>query len=170
MTHLKPTITLFLLLCLANIVAANSATIDPYRGRWRVDMQRTLENFRISAPQNIPANGFPPSIVKLMKSMSLIISRRRYVFKSGKRRVINSKFEIISLSDEGVMMRINVKNNVREQLLVLSPSSELRVIAMTDGKPEQRASANHFIWYRVKPKKRPQKIDTPIPPSTKVKK
>lgn len=167
MTRLTLIFTFFLLLCPANIVVADAATIDPYKGRWRVDMKRTLENFRNVAPQNIPAGGFPKIILKSMKRMSLVISRRRYVFRAGRRKVINSKFEIISLSDDGVMIRINLKNNIREQLLVLSPNGRLRVIAMTDGKPEPRASANHFIWRRVARIKKPSKPAVAKPETAK---
>jgi len=149
MAQLKIITTLFVLLCLANITMTQAATIDPVKGRWRVDMERTLENFRRFAPQNIPVDGFPAAIVKSMKNMSLYIGRSRYVFRAGKRKIINSRYEIISLSDDGIMMRINVGNKVREQLLALTPEGKLRVIAMNDGKPEPRASANYFIWYRL---------------------
>jgi len=114
MTQLKIITTLFVLLCLANITMTQAATIDPVKGRWRVDMERTLENFRRFAPQNIPVDGFPAAIVKSMKNMSLHIGRSRYVFRAGKRKIINSRYEIISLSDDGIMMRINVGNKVRE--------------------------------------------------------
>ncbi len=160
MAQLKFIFTLFVLLCLANVATIHAATIDPVKGRWRVDMERTLENFRNSAPQNIPADGFPVAIIKSMKSMSLQINRTRYVFKTGRRKIINSRYEIISLSDDGIMMRINVRNNIREQLLVLNPDGKLRVIAMNNGKPEPRASANFFIWYRIPRTKRVRKPQT----------
>ncbi len=170
MNQLKHFITLFVLLCLANISSAAAATIDPYKGRWRIDMVRTLKNFRAFAPQNIPEGGFPLAIIKSMKKMSIVIGSRRYVFRSGRRKVINSRFEIISLSDDGVMMRINVKNKTREQLLVLTPDKKLRIIAMTNGRPEPRASANHFIWYRIKRKRKPVAPAIPKPEAEKIKK
>jgi len=161
-------VSFLMLVCLAKIAEADAATIDPYKGRWRVDMVRTLENFHKYAPQNIPTGGFPAAILRSMKNMSLEISRKRYIFRAGKRKIINSRFEIISLSDDGVMMRINVRDNVREQLLALSPEGRLRVIAMKDGKPEPRASANYFLWYRIKRTKRRHKSKAPIPETTKV--
>lgn len=157
MNRFKLTIPLLGLLCLANIAGAGAATIDPYKGRWQVNMERTLENLRNEAPQNIPVDGLPPVIINSMKKMSLEIRTRRYVFKIGRRKVINSRFEIISLSDQGVMMRIYVKNKAREQRLVLSPEGGLRVIAMREGKPEPRAFANYFSWHRMAATKAPVK-------------
>ena len=159
--------TLFLLLYPANIPDISAATIDPYKGRWRVDMKRTLENFRKFAPQNIPAGGFPAALIRAMKKMSLDIRSRRYVLRAGKRKVISSKFEIISLSDDGVMMRIFVNKKIREQLLVLSSRGRLRVIAMNNGKPEPRASGNYFYWYRIK---RARKVRAPASSKTDIKK
>jgi hypothetical protein len=155
MNRLNLTIPLFGLLCLANIAGSSAATIDPYKGRWQVNMERTLENLRKVAPQNIPADGFPAVVVNSMKKMSLEIRSKRYVFRVGTRKVINSRFEIISLSDEGVMMRIYVKNKAREQLLSLSPGGGLRVIVMNNGTPEPRAFANHFFWHRIAGRKHP---------------
>jgi len=152
--------SIFLLVVLASSSVVSAATIDPYKGRWRVDIKRTTDNFRKFAPQNIPEGGFPKAILKSIKSMSLQINRSRYIFRVGRRKVINSRFEIISLSDEGVMMRIDVKNKVREQLLILSPEGKLRILAMNNGKLEQRASANYFIWHRII---RTKKLAKPAP-------
>lgn len=148
MKRLNSIFGLFLLLSLGNAVGLSAATIDPYTGHWRVDWEQTMENFRRFAPQHLPEGGFPPAIIRSIKKMLLQISKNRYVFKAGKRKIINSKFEIISLSDEGVMMRIYIGEKVREQLLVLSPQKDLQIIAMNNGKPEHRASANYFIWHR----------------------
>ncbi len=149
--------------CLINFNAAKAASIDPYKGRWRVDVDRSLDNFRINAPGNVPRGGFPNAILKSMKLMSLEISRKRFVFRLGKRKVINSRFEIISLSDDGIMMRITVRNKIREQLLSLTSRGRLRVIAMTGGKPEPRASANHYIWNRIVQVKTKTNSVIPIP-------
>jgi len=152
MLRQKLILTVFLLLCPAIIANISAATIDPYKGRWRVDIERTLESFRQIDPQNIPA-----AIVNSMKNMSVEFSAKRYIFKSGRREIINSRFEIMSLSDDGVMMRVYVKNIIREQLLVLSSGGELKVIAMQDGKAQNQPFANQIIWQRVGRTKPPGK-------------
>ncbi len=154
MNRFKLIIPLLGLLCLANIAGAGAATIDPYKGRWRVDIVGTLENLLEVAPKAFPEGGIPAVLIKAMKKMSLEINRKRYVFRSGSKKIINSRFEIISLSDEGVRLRIYVKNQIREQMLSLSPEGELRVVALFDGKPEARAFANYFLWRRTAMKKR----------------
>jgi len=153
MNRLKLIIPLFGLLCLANIAGASAATIDPYKGRWRVDIVRTLENLLEVAPKAFPEGGIPAVLIKSMRKMSLEISRKRYVFRSGSRKIINSRFEIISLSDEGVRLRIYIKNQIREQMLSLSPEGELQVVALFEGRPEARAFANYFFWRRIARKK-----------------